>query len=150
MSVNKAILIGNVGRDPEVRHLESGMATASFTMATSERFKDKSGEWKEQTEWHNIVCWRNTAELVEKYVRKGTQLYVEGKIKTRKYTTKDGIEKYVTEIVADSIQFIGKKSDNPANAGVQAQPQPQAQPQQSTDIGKEIIDSIDDSSDLPF
>src|SRR5574344_1834157 len=104
MSLNKVMLIGNVGRDPEVRHLESGVVTASFTLATTERYKDRNGEQKEQTEWHNIVCWRSLAEIAEKYVRKGSSLYVEGKIRNRSYNDKEGNTKYITEILADSFQ----------------------------------------------
>lgn len=114
MSLNKVMLIGNAGRDPEVRHLESGSVTASFTLATTERYRDRNGDYREQTEWHNIVCWRNLADVVEKYVRKGTQLYIEGKIRTRQYTDREGNVKYITEIVADSLQLLGKKADNPA------------------------------------
>ena len=91
MSLNKVLLIGNAGRDPEIRHLESGTMNATFSLATTERYRDRStGEMKEQTEWHNIVCWRNLAEIAEKYVKKGTQLFIEGRIRTRSYNDKDG------------------------------------------------------------
>ncbi len=149
MSLNKVMLIGNAGKDPDVRHLESGAVTASFTLATTERYKDKSGDLKEQTEWHNIVCWRTLAEIAEKYVRKGTQLFIEGKIRTRSYSDKDGNTKYITEIVADSLQLLGKKSDN------QSSPQ-QSYPQQSPSISnKPTIDlssgaESDGGDDLPF
>lgn len=116
MTLNKVMLIGNVGRDPEVRHLEGGSVTASFTIATTERYKDKTGENKEVTEWHNIVCWRNLAELADKYIKKGTQLYIEGKIRTRSWTDRDGNTRYTTEIQADSIQLLGRKGDNPASS----------------------------------
>ena len=89
MALNKVMLIGNTGKDPDVRHLESGIVTSSFTLATTERYKDKSGTLKEQTEWHNIVCWRALAEFVEKYLKKGTQIYVEGKLRNRSYTDKE-------------------------------------------------------------
>ena len=112
MSLNKVMLIGNVGKDPEVRHLESGAVTASFTLATTERYKDKNGETKEQTEWHNIVCWRSLAEIVEKYVRKGTQLYIEGRIRTRSYSDRDGNTRYITEINADNLQMLGRKGES--------------------------------------
>jgi single-strand DNA-binding protein len=112
MSVNKAILIGNVGKDPEVRYLEGGTTVARFTLATSESYKNKSGETVTNTEWHNIIAWRQLAELVEKWVVKGKQLYVEGKITNRNYDDKDGNKKFISEIVADSIQFIGKKDDD--------------------------------------
>lgn len=114
MSLNKVMLIGNVGKDPEVRHLESGATTASFTLATTERYKDKNGETKEQTEWHNIVCWRSLADIVEKYIRKGSQLYIEGRIRTRSYTDRDGNTRYITEINADNLQMLGRKGDAPS------------------------------------
>lgn len=112
MSYNKVLLIGNAGRDPEVRHLESGTAVASFTLATTERFRDKSGMLQDQTEWHNIVCWRNLAELAEKYITKGTQLFIEGKIRTRSWNDQSGQKRYTTEIVADNIRLLGKKNDS--------------------------------------
>ena len=120
MSVNKVIILGNCGKDPEVRVVGENKV-ASFSVATTEKYKDgKTDEWKENTEWHNIVCWRNTAEIAEKYIKKGTQLYLEGKLRTRSWE-KDGEKRYVTEIVADSIQFLGKKegSDSPAPAPAQ-------------------------------
>jgi single-strand DNA-binding protein len=112
MSVNKCILIGNCGKDPEVRHLEGGTTVARFTLATSESYKNKSGETVTNTEWHNIIAWRQLAELVEKWVVKGKQLYVEGKITNRNYEDKDGNKKFISEIVADHIQFIGKKDED--------------------------------------
>ena len=124
MSLNKVMLIGNAGKDPDVRHLESGVSTASFSLATTERYRDRNGEMKEQTEWHNIVCWRNLADVAERFVRKGTQLYIEGKIRTRSYSDKDNNLKYITEIVADSLQLLGKKTDNPATQGYQGYSSP--------------------------
>ena len=133
MSVNKVILIGNAGKDPEVRYLEKNVAVANFTLATTDRaFTTQGGiQVPERTEWHNIVSWRGLAELAEKYIRKGSQLYIEGKIQTRSYD-KDGIKRYVTEIFADTIQLLGKKPENkevevtavaePVSDGVQASP----------------------------
>jgi len=115
MSVNKAILIGNVGKDPEVQHLEGGTTVAKFTLATSESYKNKSGETVTNTEWHNIVVWRQLAELVEKWVVKGKELYIEGKITNRSYDDKDGNKRFISEIVADSIRFIGKKDGQNSN-----------------------------------
>lgn len=112
MSVNKAILVGNVGKDPEIRYLESGVAIARFSLATSEVYKNKDGEKISNTEWHNIVLWRGLAEIAEKYVKKGSQLFIEGRIKTRSYTDKDGNIKYTTEIVGDSMQMLGKRGDD--------------------------------------
>ena len=137
MSLNKAMLIGNVGRDPEVRYLDgqSGNAkVATFTLATTERYRDRNGETRENTEWHNIVAWRNTADVVEKFVRKGTQLYIEGRIRTRSWDDQSGNKRYTTEIIADTLQLLGKKSDNPASQGGQQGGYQQGgyqQPQQS-------------------
>ena len=138
MSLNKAMLIGNVGRDPEVRYLEgnNGAKVATFTLATTERYRDRNGETRENTEWHNIVAWRNTADVVEKFVKKGTQVYIEGRIRTRSWDDQTGNKRYTTEIMADTLQLLGKRQDNPAGQGgyaaqpVQAQ-QGHAQPQQS-------------------
>lgn len=122
------MLIGNVGRDPKVRYLDGNASNnapakvASFTLATTERYRDRNGELKENTEWHNIVAWRNSAELAEKYIRKGTQIYVEGKLRTRSYTDQSGTKKYTTEVVVDTIQLLGRKSDNPAAASGYPEP----------------------------
>src|SRR6056297_2302990 len=112
MSVNKVILVGNVGKDPETRYLEGGTVVSRFPMATSEVYKNRAGEKITNTEWHNIVVWRGLAEIVEKYVKKGSQLYLEGKIRTRSYDDKDGVKKYITEIVADNMQMLGTKQSN--------------------------------------
>ena len=124
------MLIGNVGRDPEVRYLDgqNGNAkVATFTLATTERYKDRNGETRENTERHNIVAWRNTADVVERYVRKGTQVYIEGRIRTRSWDDQSGNKRYTTEIMADTLQLLGKKSDNP---GGQGSYQPQGAPAQ--------------------
>ena len=111
MSLNKVMLIGNVGRDPEVRHLANNSMVARFPMATSEKFKTKTGELQEQTEWHNIVCWRNLAELAEKYIKKGSRLYIEGRIRTNSWVDKNTQEKrYSVEIFADNVLLIDRKS----------------------------------------
>jgi single-strand DNA-binding protein len=112
MAVNKVILVGNVGKDPDVRHLEGGTSVASFPLATSETYKNKSGEKVTTTEWHNIVVWRGLAEVAEKYVKKGSQLYIDGRIRTRSYDDKDGNKRYITEIYADTLRMLGKKSDS--------------------------------------
>ena len=117
MSLNKVMLIGNVGRDPEVRYLDGngqngqGTKVATFTLATSERYRDRSGELRENTEWHNIVAWRQSADVAEKFVRKGTQLYIEGRLRTRSYTDPQGVKKYTTEITVDSLQLLGRRPD---------------------------------------
>lgn len=136
--VNKVILVGNVGRDPEVRYLDSGVAKASFSLATSETYKDKSGQKVSQTEWHNIVVWRGQAEVIEKYVKKGDRLYIEGKIKSRDYTDKEGVKKYITEIVVDNFQMLGSPNrGNNQNANDKA-----------PDSAPENTEQPDD--DLPF
>jgi len=112
MSVNKVILVGNVGKDPETRYLDESTAITKFPMATSETYKNKSGERVSTTEWHNIVLWRGLAQVAEKYVKKGTQIYLEGRIKTRSYEDADGNKKYITEIVGDQMQLLGRKPDD--------------------------------------
>lgn len=115
MALNKVLLIGNVGKDPEIRHLESGASVATFTLATTERYKDRNGEAVETTEWHSIVAWSKLADLAEKYIVKGSQIYVEGRIRSRRYTAQSGEDRYVTEIVADGIQLLGKREGQPAS-----------------------------------
>lgn len=110
-SINKVILIGNLGKDPEVRHLEGGVAVARFPLATSETFKDKNGDRQERTEWHNIVLWRGLAEVTEKYLKKGQSVYIEGRIRSNNYTDKDGIQRYSTEIVADNMTMLGGRTE---------------------------------------
>lgn len=111
--INKVILLGNLGKDPEIRYLEGGTAVANFTLATSENYKDKTtGERKTITEWHNVVLWRGLAEITEKYLKKGSQVYIEGKLRTRSWQDKDGNTRYTTEIVAENMQMIGRKDEN--------------------------------------
>jgi single-strand DNA-binding protein len=111
MSVNKVILVGNLGKDPEIRYTASGTAVANFTLATSERYKDRDGNKQEKTEWHNIVAWRQLAEICGKYLVKGKQIYIEGKIQTRAWEDRDGNKRYTTEIVADQMQMLGRAGD---------------------------------------
>jgi single-strand DNA-binding protein len=135
--VNKVILIGHLGKDPEVRRLESGAMVANFTLATTEAYKDKNGNRVEQTEWHNIVCWRKLGEIAEKYLKKGSLIFVEGKIRTRNYTDKDNQKKYFTEIIADNFTMLDRKPEGvPAAAG--------ATGNESDIAGDEPVD------DLPF
>jgi single-strand DNA-binding protein len=115
--VNKVILIGNVGKDPEVRYLDNNVAKASFSIATSENYKNKSGEKVTQTEWHNIVLWRGLAEVAEKYVKKGDRLFIEGRLRYRSYDDKDGVKKYITEIQGDSMQMLGGRKSDPETSG---------------------------------
>lgn len=137
--VNKVILVGRLGKDPEVRHLDNGSVVANFSIATSESYKDKqTNEKKEITEWHNIVAWRGLAEVVEKYAHKGDMMYIEGKLQTRSWE-KDGVTRYTTEIVAGSIQLLGNKG----SGGGSSDSRPQ-QNNQTTYASNEGTD------DLPF
>lgn len=117
-SVNKVIVVGNMGKDPEVNFSQAGDAVVNIAVATSVKWKDKTtGDAKEETEWHRIVCFGKTAEIVGEYGKKGRSVYVEGRLRTRKWTDKEGVERYTTEIVANSVQFIGNRPDGEAPAG---------------------------------
>ena len=137
MAVNKVILIGNVGKDPEVRYVESNVAVANFPLATSERgYTSRSGaQIPERTEWHNIVLWRGLAEVAEKYVKKGTQLYIEGKLRTRSWTDSNNVQRYTTEIFADNMEILSRRDLN------SSQPVQQAE---------EIAPAAEESDELPF
>ena len=139
-SVNKAIIIGNLGRDPETRFLPNGDAVCNFSIATTEKWKDKSGEMKESTEWHRISAFGKTAEVCGEYLRKGSSVYIEGRIQTRKWTDKDGNERYTTEIRCDRMQMLGGKSQ-----GDTPQREPVASKPVATGGGFDDMDS-----DIPF
>ncbi|MDA3892033.1 MAG: single-stranded DNA-binding protein [Salinivirgaceae bacterium] len=144
--VNKVILVGNVGKDPEVRYLDSGVAVAQFSLATSETYKDKEGNKNTKTEWHNIVFWRGLAEIAEKYVKKGHPLYIEGKITTRSYDTPDGVKKYITEIVGNEMKMLGSKTSNEGRSTApSAASAPSAQEQSSNEASEPL-----ETDDLPF
>jgi single-strand DNA-binding protein len=151
-SVNKVILIGNLGKDPEVRHLEGGVAVARFPLATSETYKDKSGQRQEKTEWHNIVLWRGLAEVAEKYVRKGQSVFIEGKIRTSQYQDKDGNQRYSTEIVADSMTMLGGRSDSNTGGGNYQESAATSSPASSGSNygGGSSASQNDEPDDLPF
>lgn len=117
MAINKAILIGNLGKDPELRYTASGTAVASFTMATTERFKNRNGEQQERTEWHNIVAWGPLAEICGKYLAKGRQVYIEGRIQNRSYDDRDGNKRYITEIVANEMKMLGRPGESSGGSG---------------------------------
>jgi single-strand DNA-binding protein len=157
-SVNKVILVGNLGRDPEMRYLPSGEAVANLAIATTDKYKDKTGQMVEQTEWHRVSFFGRTAEVCGQYLKKGSQVYVEGSIRTRKYTDKEGIEKYATEIRGDRMQMLGSKggggmADMDDGGFNQSPPQrsqprsnaPAAAPQRPASSG---FDDMDD--DIPF
>ena len=149
--VNKVILIGNLGADPEVRHLQNDVTVANFNLATSETYKDRqTSEKREQTEWHRVVVWRGLAEVVEKYVKKGSKVYVEGKLRTRKWE-KDGIERYTTEIMADNLTMLDGKPAGNDQGGAQPQAQRNATAQQpASQMASEPIGPGPDEDDLPF
>lgn len=117
MTVNKAILVGNLGQDPEMRTTASGTTVCNIRLATSDRRKDRDGQWTDHTEWHTVVCFGRTAENVGKFCRKGKQVYVEGRIQTRKWQDKDGRDRWSTEIVADNIRFLGGRGDSESGSG---------------------------------
>lgn len=143
--VNKVILIGNLGKDPELRTMESGAKVASFTLATTESYKNKNGEKVDQTEWHNVVFWGPVADVIEKYLKKGSKIFVEGKLRTRSYE-KDGVTKYFTEVWGQNMTMLdsaGRTSDSaPSYAGEKSQAS------QQTSAPVAIEDEADD--DLPF
>lgn len=112
MAVNKVILVGNVGKDPETRYLDENTPVCKFPLATSEVYRNRDGEKVEQTEWHNIVLWRGLAKVAEQYVKKGSQLFIEGRIRSRSYDDKDGVKRYITEIVGDNMQMLGRRQDD--------------------------------------
>lgn len=117
MSVNKVILLGRLGKDPEMRMTASQMPVTRFSLATSERRKDQSGEWKEQTEWHNIVVFGKTAENCQKFLKKGREVFIDGRIQTNKWQDKEGKDRYTTEIIAGTVKFIGSGSGRGASEG---------------------------------
>lgn len=158
-SVNKVIIIGNLGRDPEIRYMPSGDAVASLAIATTDTWKDKTtGEKKEQTEWHRVSFFGRTAEVCGQYLKKGSAVYVEGSLRTRKYTDKDGVEKYATEIRGDSMQMLGGRSGGGGEAsmdgggGYSAPPQQQRPAQQSAPRPqpKPAPNFSDMDDDIPF
>ena len=138
MAVNKVILVGNVGKDPEVRYVESNVAVANFPLATSERgYTSRSGvQIPERTEWHNIVLWRGLAEVAEKYVKKGSQLYIEGKLRTRSWTDSNNVVRYTTEIYADNMEILSRRDTNNAQAS-----------QEQTAVESPVVE---ESDELPF
>lgn len=135
--VNKVILIGNLGKDPEVRYLDSGVVVANFSLATTENYKNKEGERVSLTEWHNIVLWRGLAEVAEKWLKKGSSVYIEGKIRNRKWEDKEGNTRYTTEILGDNMTMLGKKEDSSAE-------------KTETTPEQECIPQEEKGDDLPF
>ena len=146
MSVNKVILVGNVGRDPEVRYLDKDVAVANFPLATSESYTAKNGERVTSTEWHNIVAWRGLAKVIEQYVKKGDPLYIEGRIRTRSWDDKDGNKRYTTEIYCDNMEMLGRRRDKD-DSGTQDQQPPQNEPENR--VNEPDFDP-NEEDDLPF
>lgn len=143
--VNKVILIGNVGADPDVKYLEGGVAVATLRLATTERYRNKNnGENIEQTEWHNIVLWRGLAEVVEKYVKKGMRLYIEGRLRTRTWEDQSGVKRYTTEIYADNMQMLSRSDDAMSAPRNTTPATPASAPQTASAM------PADDGDDLPF
>lgn len=151
-SVNKVIIVGNLGRDPEIKYLPSGDAVCSITVATSDTWKDKAtGEKKEQTEWHRISFFGKLAEVVNQYLKKGATIYVEGSLRTRKYTDKDGVEKYTTDIKADNMQMLGSRQPDAGNAAPAQQQRPAAAPPaRQAPAARPAPNFSDIDSDIPF
>ncbi len=110
--VNKVILVGNLGKDPEVRHIDGGNVVANFSIATTEGYRDKNGERRERTEWHNVVLWRGLAGVAEKYLKKGSQVYIEGRLQTRSWEDKDGNTRYTTEVIGNNLVMLGRASND--------------------------------------
>ena len=153
MTVNKVILVGNLGRDPEIRYTANQDAVANVTIATSETWKDRqSGEKQERTEWHRVVFFRRLAEIVNEYLKKGSQVYIEGRLRTRKWQDQSGQDRYTTEIVADEMRMLGRRSESSADpvgdTFKQPSPAPSPQPTKQGNQGASAFDDFDD--DIPF
>ena len=147
-SINKVILIGNLGKDPEVRHLENGATVANFSIATSETYKDrKTGEKVSQTEWHNIVAWRGLAEIAERYLKKGQKVYIEGKLKTRSWQDQDGNNRYSTEIITDNLTMLGNNNSNDSKSNFEKQ---QSTNNDSKKSPEKEFSAPGEDDDLPF
>lgn len=145
-SLNKVMLIGKLGKDPELRYTASGTPVASFSIATSEKIKNKAGDYEEKTEWHNIVLWSRLAELSGQYLSKGKMVYIEGRLQTRKWQDKDGKDRYTTEIVGDKVEFLSPKSEG--NGGDQRSPA--ANRSQEHNQGKAYEEPPYDADEIPF
>lgn len=151
MSINKVILVGNLGSDPEVRYLDGDRVVANFSLATNETYTDRQGNRVTQTEWHRIEMWDSLAKVAEQYLKKGRQVYIEGKIKTEKWTDQNGVDKYTTRIRANVLQMLGNREDGGSDQNPQSQTQSNQAPQnQNTSNTETNQPSSDDLDDLPF
>ena len=149
MSLNKAILIGNLGRDPEVRHMPNGEAVCNFSIATSETWNDRqTGQRQERTEWHNITLYRRLAEVAGQYLKKGSQVYIEGRIQSRKYTDKNGVERTAYEIIGNEMKMLGGGNDSGQQAQAAQAETPTPPRRQAPAAPAQPVDDIDD--DIPF
>jgi len=146
--INKVTLIGNLGRDPEVRRLESGAVVAKFSVATNESYKDKNDEWQTQTEWHDVVVWRNLAERAERDLKKGKMVYVEGKLTHRKYQDKEGNDRYITEVLGNTFRLLERKENSGSYAANMPAKEPAMVKSPDSSTPAKPADSADD--DLPF
>lgn len=157
-SVNRVILIGNLGREPETRHSPSGTAVCNVSIATTRKWKDKaSGEKREETDWHRVVFYDRLAEIAGEYLKKGNPVYVEGRLKTRKWTDKDGQDKYVTEIIAESLQLLGGRDDEPrgerrseSQQSERRREEPKRQEPRRAEHHSHSFDDMDDDQNIPF
>ncbi len=149
-SVNKAIIIGNLGRDPEMRYMPSGDAICNFSLATTDTWKDKNGEKQEKTEWHRISMFGKLAEIAGEYLKKGSQVYVEGRIQTRKWTNKEGQDQYTTEIVADKMQMLGSRSGSGGGNSFEVVEKPAADASSAKAAAKSGGDFDNFEDDIPF
>jgi single-strand DNA-binding protein len=149
--VNKVLLLGNVGKDPEIRATANGMTVASFTLATADRAKDQQGNWADKTEWHNLVAFQKTAEIVRDYVKKGTQLYIEGKIQTRSWDDKEsGQKKYRTEIIVNDLTLLGGKSSGESSGGGYSKSSSTSYDQRPPASQPDYADAGITDDDIPF
>ena len=150
MSLNKIQLIGRVGKDPEGHALQDGTSVVSFTLATSERYRDKNtGEQKESTEWHSITCWRGCADLANNYVRKGQLLYIEGKIHNRSYQDRDGVTRYKTEVIAETIDFLSPRDDKEKQGNVSRPSAANRSPRKTTETTSLLANDLGIGAKLP-
>lgn len=141
------ILIGNLGKDPEIRHLDNGRAVANFSLATSENYKNREGEKVTTTEWHNIVLWTPLAEIAEKYLNKGNQIYLEGKLTNRSFEDKDGNRKYITEVVGQNLTMLGGKGSASESSTLE---ESKSTPEESKIVSESAVTEEDQTDDLPF
>ena len=148
--INKVILVGNLGKDPEVKHFEGSGAVAKFSIATNENYRDKNGEWQSQTEWHNVVVWNAAAERAERMFKRGMQLYVEGKLTTRKWQDQNGNDRYTTEVVGRVVKILGRKEEGSGNSSMPSPANAPAKETAAATNNNAPAESSEEAGDLPF